>query len=155
MFETVRIISFAVVLLVLGIIDFRRGIIPNKIVYPSIIGAIILNTFSSEITIAHSLAGGVVLSVFFIISSLILKNLGMGDVKLGFLIGLMIGFPNGMIALVCGVVFGGLAAMVLVITKMRDRKDSIPYGPFLVTGALLTLVGVQLSLFDFLYTRFM
>lgn len=151
MLDIIRIVLFAGVLLILGIIDFRRGIIPNKIVYPAIIGTIILNIISSEVMIIHSFIGGAVLAVFFIISALILKNLGMGDVKLGFLIGLMIGFPDGMIALVVGVVLGGLAAVLLVITRIRNRKDSIPYGPFLVTGALLTLIGVQFSLFTFLH----
>ncbi|MBN2238702.1 MAG: prepilin peptidase [Dehalococcoidales bacterium] len=151
MYEILRIGFFVFVLLVIGYIDLRRGIIPNKIVYPAIIITGILNMFSEQISMINSLIGGVCLAVFFIIVSLLLKNIGMGDIKLGFLMGLMTGFPEGIIALFSGIFLGGMAAIILVVSRIRNRKSTMPYGPFLTAGAVFTVIGMQLSMFDFLY----
>ncbi len=151
MFEIVKVTLFSGVLAWLGIIDFKSGLIPNKIVYPAIIGALLLNIYSDEVTILSALIGGFSTAVFFLIVALLLKNMGMGDVKLGFLMGLMVGFPESIIALVSGVFFGGLAAIFFVVSRKKNRKDSMPYGPYLVIGTLFTLTGIQFSLFDFLY----
>jgi leader peptidase (prepilin peptidase)/N-methyltransferase len=152
MFDIFRITLFIVILIVLGVIDLRKGIIPNRIVYPASIITIVLNLISSETGIVIALIGGVSLAGFFIISSLLLKSIGMGDVKLALLIGLMTGFPEGIVALASGVILGGIAAIVLVLTKIKGWKDTMPYGPFLAAGAVFTLIGNQFSLFEFLYT---
>jgi|WetSurMetagenome_2_1015567.scaffolds.fasta_scaffold189655_1 leader peptidase (prepilin peptidase) / N-methyltransferase len=151
MFEIIRLFLYILVLIILAVFDLKRGIIPNKIVYPAIILTILLNIFSSEIGIVMSLIGGFSLAAFLFITSLVLKNMGMGDVKLALLIGLMTGFPEGIIALFSGIFIGGLAAIFLVVTRLKKRKDTMPYGPFLVGGAVFTLIGVHFSLFDFLY----
>lgn len=151
MFEIVKIAVYSVVLISLGIIDFKSSIIPNRIVYPAIAGTILLNIYSCEISVLSSLTGGFSLALFFLLVSLLLKNMGMGDVKLGFLMGLMVGFPEAIIALISGVFLGGLAAIFLVASRIRNRKDSMPYGPYLVAGTLFTLIGMQFSIFEFLY----
>ncbi len=151
MFETVKVTLFSGVLAWLGFIDFKRGIIPNKIVYPAIISALLLNIYSDEVSILSALIGGFSTAIFFLIVALLLKNMGMGDVKLGLLMGLMVGFPESIIALVSGVFFGGLAAIFFLASRKKNRKDSMPYGPYLVIGTLFTLIGMEFSLFDFLY----
>ena len=152
MFDIFRIVLFIVILIILAIIDLKKGIIPNRIVYPASIITIVLNLISSETGIVITLIGGVSLAGFFIISSLLLKSIGMGDVKLALLIGLMTGFPEGIIALAGGIILGGVAAIALVLSKIKGRKDTMPYGPFLAAGAIFTLIGNQFSLFEFLYT---
>lgn len=152
MFDIFRIVLFIVILIILAIIDLKKGIIPNRIVYPASIITIVLNLISSETGIVMTLIGGVSLAGFFIISSLLLKSIGMGDVKLALLIGLMTGFPEGIIALAGGIILGGVAAIALVLSKIKGRKDTMPYGPFLAAGAIFTLIGNQFSLFEFLYT---
>lgn len=151
MFDLIRVLLFIAVLAVIAVIDMRRGIIPNKIIYPSIIITLVLNFVSGDIGIVNSLIGGISLAVFFVITALLLKNIGMGDVKLGLLMGLMTGFPEGIIALFSGIFIGGLAAIILVVSRLKDRKSSMPYGPFLVAGTVFTLIGMQSSMFDFLY----
>jgi leader peptidase (prepilin peptidase)/N-methyltransferase len=151
MFEIVRLTLFCIILVVLGIIDMKKGLIPNKIVYPAIPVSIVLSVISDEIGIVNSLIGGVSVALFFVLAALLLRNLGMGDIKLGLLMGLMTGFPGGIIALVSGVFLGGLVAIILVITRLKNRKDTIPYGPYLAAGTIFTLIGMQFGIFDFLY----
>ena len=68
---------------------------------------------------------------------------GFGDVKLGLLIGLVVGFPNILISVYFAFISGGIVAMLLLALKLRGRKDAIPYGPFLAAGAMLTLLAAR------------
>lgn len=147
-----RLALYTIILTMIAVIDFKKGIIPNRIVYPAAATVILLNLISADTSIIMTLIGGVSLAGFFIVSSLLLKNIGMGDIKLALLIGLMFGLPEGIIALFSGIIIGGIVAIVLVLSKLKGRNDTMPYGPFLAAGAVFTLIGNQLSLFEFLYT---
>ena len=66
--------------------------------------------------------------------------MGFGDVKLAGLIGLMVGWPNVLVAVVGGIIVGGLVAAVLLLTRLKGRKDEIPFGPFLSLTTMATIV---------------
>ena len=66
---------------------------------------------------------------------------GFGDVRLGGFIGLVVGFPDVLHALFIGILLGGLFAFVYlfvaaVILRSYKRYTAIPYGPFLILGAM-------------------
>ena len=66
------------------------------------------------------------------------EAMGFGDVKLGLFIGLALGtaaFPG----IIYGIVLGGLVPGVLLVLRLKKRKDYLPYGPFLCLGALAAL----------------
>ena len=65
--------------------------------------------------------------------------MGVGDVKLAGLIGLMVGWPNVLVAVVGGIIVGGLVAAVLLLSRLRKRKDQMAFGPF---PALMTMVTI-------------
>jgi len=54
--------------------------------------------------------------------------------------GLATGFPIIFVALFIGIVIGGLVAIGLILLKLRGRKDTIPFGPFLAIGAMAALL---------------
>jgi leader peptidase (prepilin peptidase)/N-methyltransferase len=69
--------------------------------------------------------------------------MGFGDVTLSGVLGLMLGWPGILIGLVIGIVIGGLISLVYLIVSLLLRRyrafTAIPYGPFLVAGAVLLL----------------
>ena len=67
------------------------------------------------------------------------RGMGMGDIKLALLIGLVTGFPLVIPGLLIGIFIGGIAAIVLLVFKLKARKDVIPYGTFLAIGPIITL----------------
>ena len=75
--------------------------------------------------------------------------MGWGDVKLAAFIGLAIGFPLVFVALYLAILSGGLVAIFLLASRLKGRKEGIPFGPFLSGGALATLYWGQ-ELWDFL-----
>ena len=56
------------------------------------------------------------------------------------LIGLAVGFPFVVVALLIGILLGGLVAVVLLLSRKKGRKDIISYGTFLAIGPMLTLL---------------
>jgi len=135
--------------IVLMVIDLEQGLILNKIVYPAMGVALLLSTFFS-IFLSHieivpfigraAIGGGIGLVVFFLIVIISRGGMGWGDVKLAALIGLVTGFPLVLVALLIGIILGGVVAVLLLALKIKKRKEAIPFGPFLSLAAIATLL---------------
>lgn len=126
--------------------DIERRLIFNAVTYPSIIFAIIASFFTPNMTWWSSLLGGAIGLIFFFIVALVGNAffgdgaMGMGDVKLATFVGLITGFPLVIEALVLSILCGSAVSLVLLIAGARGLRDHIPYGPFLVAGAMTTLL---------------
>jgi leader peptidase (prepilin peptidase)/N-methyltransferase len=135
-----------VVLVAVSAIDLERKIIPNRIVYPSLAALALLvvlghlaglGTDLVDAAIGFGAFGGGVLVVAVIAPS----GMGMGDVKLAALIGLVLGsFGLRYVAVAAAgaVLCGGLGAIGAVVFRGANRKTTIPFGPFLALGAVVS-----------------
>ncbi|MFH0768723.1 MAG: prepilin peptidase, partial [Chloroflexota bacterium] len=136
--------------LVLVVIDLEHGLILNNITYPAIGISLVLSPFWSslglsrtllwETTMLHnflsSLTGGGIFAVLFLLIALLYRGgMGWGDVKMAGLVGLATGFPLVLVAMATSFLSGGLVAGVLLLLRLKGRKEGIPYGPFLSLGA--------------------
>lgn len=149
----VTIAPFLGLMVALAVIDIRHRIIPNRLVYPSFV------IFAAAIVVADlagagpnapraalgTLAYGGGLLVVALVSP---RGMGMGDVKLAGLIGLVLG-ALGLrfvaVAAGAGVLLGGVAAIAALIAG-ASRKQALPFGPFLAAGAVVAaLFGEQLA----------
>lgn len=88
-------------------------------------------------------------SAFYLVMALIRpSDLGLGDVKLAVVIGLMLGWA-GWSEVVSGVfagfLFGGLVGIALLVTRRAGRKTALPFGPFMLAGALAALLLSSLT----------
>jgi len=144
------------VFLVIIFIDWEHQLILNKVTYPAAIVALVILAIDSLLpepgilgnlgflpqpSILSGVIGGAIGFVFFLIVFLINpKGMGMGDVKLACLIGLVTGLPLVIVGLLTGIFLGGLVAVVLLLLRLKGRKDVIPYGTFLAIGPILTLL---------------
>jgi leader peptidase (prepilin peptidase) / N-methyltransferase len=64
-------------------------------------------------------------------------GMGLGDVKLAAMLGLFLGFPSMLSAIVAAFVIGAVLAIPVLIARRRGRRDALPFGPFLVMAAIL------------------
>ncbi len=71
------------------------------------------------------------------------KGMGGGDVKLGAFIGLVLGFPQALFALVLAFITGALFSIVLILLGKKHFGQTIPFGPFLVLGSLIMIFWGQ------------
>jgi leader peptidase (prepilin peptidase)/N-methyltransferase len=147
-------IFYACVFIITFVIDLEHGLILNKVVYPSMVVALLLSllphswlshttwlTLAIQPSIASAALGGVAGFVIFLLIAIISRGgMGWGDVKLAALIGLATGFPLVFVAVIMGAILGGIVAVALVIARRRKRRESIPFGPFLALAAMVTLL---------------
>jgi len=84
---------------------------------------------------------GLGIALFFLLLIAITKGRGMGfgDVKLGFLVGLMAGFQNSLVLLFTSFLLGALMSIVLILVKRKTMKDAVPFGPFIITAFYISI----------------
>jgi leader peptidase (prepilin peptidase) / N-methyltransferase len=126
------------VMVLLTAIDFEHRLLPNVIVLPAALAVLAIVAVSEPHDLVTHLAAGVALGSFFFASAAFFPgSIGMGDAKLGLLIGLALGsqtFPAVEIALVCVLV---VALWIVATQGAAARKKAIAFGPFLAFGAIL------------------
>jgi leader peptidase (prepilin peptidase)/N-methyltransferase len=144
---------FFIVMLAIALIDARLRVIPNRLVYPAWLGfaALILageltgEPLSALGAVLGSLGYGGPLMVVAIASG----GMGMGDVKLAALIGLVLGAVGlSYVATAAAAAFlaGGIGALVALLVLRRGRRQTIPFGPYLAAGAIAaSLIGPHLA----------
>jgi leader peptidase (prepilin peptidase)/N-methyltransferase len=129
---------FCPALLLLAAIDIEHRLLPNTIVLPaSVAVAVIVAASAPSDFLAHLLAGLALGGFFFAFAAFVPGSIGMGDAKLGFLLGLALGAKTLGATLIA---FAGLllAALYVLATRgLSARKDSLPFGPFLALGGIL------------------
>jgi leader peptidase (prepilin peptidase)/N-methyltransferase len=123
-------------------IDFRYRILPNRITYPLALAGVVLGAalrFSElpELGLAAFGAGG-----FLLVAALLSPSgLGMGDVKLAFVLGLFLG-SSVVVAIVAGLVSSSVPALIMLLVHGRGaRKMHLALGPFLALGGMLALLA--------------
>jgi leader peptidase (prepilin peptidase)/N-methyltransferase len=131
---------FCAALVILSAIDLERRIIPNRIVVPA--GLVIL---LGDIAVEPHRAKEWVIAAFatmfgaLAVSLATRGGIGMGDVKLAFLLGAGLGWHVlGSLVLAMLATFV-VALAILARSGLAARKDTIPFGPFLAFGAVLAL----------------
>ncbi len=123
--------------------DLEARLIPNRLTLGGAVLGVAVAAAEARLIAAcvgAAVALGLFGAVYLVGNRLYPGGFGAGDVKLAGLIGLELGFPAGLSALLLGVLIGGGGALALLILRARRLKDPIPYGPFLCAGAAVTLL---------------
>jgi prepilin signal peptidase PulO-like enzyme (type II secretory pathway) len=129
-------------LIIVFVYDLKYYIIPDKVIYPAIGVALIFDFLKSDILgISGFLLSAFCAAAFFFLIVLISrgKGMGVGDIKLAFLMGLFLGWPNIVVALFSAIVLGAIIGIGLIISGKKTLKSEVPFGPFLVAGTFLAL----------------
>ena len=129
-------------LLVIFVADFKYQIIPDSMIIIGVIGVI-----GAVGVIGENVLAGIGASLFFLFLWVITrgKGMGLGDVKLAFLMGLLLGFPNIIIASYLAFLTGAGVGVILILLGKKKLKEKIAFGPFLVAGTVIAFLwGEQL-----------
>jgi prepilin signal peptidase PulO-like enzyme (type II secretory pathway) len=142
-------------LVVIFVFDLRHYIIPDVVIYPAIAVASFWKVL--EVTLAAGkidpmallwiLLPALVAGGFFLFLIIITRGKGMGggDVKLAFLMGLVLGFPSILAALLLAFVSGAVVGVALILVGKKGMKSMLPFGPFLIFGFVLSyFYGLQM-----------
>jgi len=125
--------------------DLENFLIPDSlIVFLAGVG-LAMAIWNNELilSIMGALMGFLLMGGLSLITWLIYRKpgLGGGDVKLTAVLGLLVGIEGIFWVLSLAFVFGGLVGVLLIVFKIKNRNDVIPFGPFLISGYLFWLFG--------------
>lgn len=131
-------------LLVIFVIDLLHQIIPDEVIiflvivfsirlfYPLNTEFLILNTKNYLVS---AIASALFLCSIFLISKG--KGMGFGDVKLAFLMGLVLGYPKVIVAFYFAFLTGALVGVTLIVLRKAKFGQKIAFGPFLAAGTFV------------------
>ena len=138
----------------LALIDLDVHRLPNTLTYPSYPVALLLLGLAAALgsdsgSIVRALVGGVAALLFYALLVVVYPaGMGLGDVKLSGVLGLYLGWLGyGVLVagLFLGFLLGGLVGILVIALGKGGRKTKVPFGPFMLLGALLAvLVGQRL-----------
>ena len=148
-------LALAFLCVVLAVIDASTRLLPNRITYPAfpiMLGLLLLASIGIGDLgrLTRGLLAALAVGAFFLLLALISpRGMGLGDVKLAPTLGLALGWLSwGAVAfgVFTGFLLGGLAGLAAIGLLGLTRKSLLPFGPWLVTGALLgVLAGADVA----------
>jgi leader peptidase (prepilin peptidase)/N-methyltransferase len=136
-------LAFVLLLVPVTVIDIDFRIIPNKLMILGTVVALAILALTRPGAIPEHLIAGVAAGGFLLVAAIAYPGgMGMGDVKLAFVMGLFLGRDVG-VAMLAGLLAGSLIGAAVMARKgvKQGRKTAIPFGPFLALGGLVGLLA--------------
>jgi prepilin signal peptidase PulO-like enzyme (type II secretory pathway) len=123
-------------------LDFHYFIIPDKILALLVVLLIILKTIATNVNFYQLLISTIGLTSFFVIIFLVSKGkwIGLGDIKLIFIIGFLLGYPASFLCVLGAVWVAAVFSIILLIFKRANLKTEIPFGAFLSIFTIIFLI---------------
>ena len=130
----------------LGAIDARHKLLPNRLVLPFLVGALVLLGLATVVSgawlqLLGGLLGGAVLFALYLAMALVKPGgIGLGDVKLAAVVGLYTGYLGlnaWLLVLLGAFLLNAVAILVLMLAKVLNRNSDIPFGPAMIAATLL------------------
>ena len=125
------------VLVLLSAIDVKHRLLPNAIVVPSLLLIALIIAAADPAGFLEHLEAGLALGFFlFLFAAVFPAGLGMGDAKVGLLLGLALGSRT--LSAMMLAFFGLFLAALWILSRqgLSARRQSIPFGPFLALGGI-------------------
>lgn len=140
--EIFRISFFVLVLAVLFVWDLRHGILPDAITLPSIAVVVVWNLVGGHVQLWSMVAGASVVGGFFLLQFLLSRGrwIGGGDIRMGALMGAMLGLWPAVIATHVAYVVGAIVGGALLLRGTHQRTSALPFGTFLAVGSGIALL---------------
>lgn len=141
---------YIAILILIIVTDLEHRLIFNKVIYAGTALALVGSFFvtSDENNIKLAIVGGIVGFVIFYALYWFANKLygsssialGLGDVKLALMLGVMVGFHRIFFTLFWGIVLGGVITLILLLTHRVTRQTALPYGQYLAVVGIGMLV---------------
>lgn len=134
-------------LIIIFVYDLQYSYILDRFTFPAIILAVVFN-MSLPAPAAYAstplsmLLGALVIGGFFFLQSTISRGrwIGGGDIRMGVLMGVWLGFERGLLALFIAYILGALIGATLLLSKRKQLSSHIPLGTFLAVATFFSMI---------------
>ena len=146
--ELLILLNTSVFVIILGIIDYKTKLLPNKYVLIMIITNLGLICLDPDLTLDSLLLtiflSFLVFLVYLVIFFISKQSFGLGDVKYSFALSIpstyVFGFNQAWNMHLTGFILGGITAIGLMVFKKVPKNHAIAFGPFMSVSYFLFLV---------------
>ncbi len=124
---------YACLLMLIFVFDLKYYLILDKVSIPAIVLAFILSALVLKISVVSLFFGALLGGGFFLLQFLVSRGrwIGGGDIRLGVLMGMMLGWPHVLVALVSAYFLGSIIGVGLILTRRKKWHSQVPFGTFL------------------------
>ena len=145
---TLEFLFYAIIfsiLIIITVIDLQHMIIPDSLVIAIFIFTIIYKLlnyilYRQSPELINSILGLVLSILLFLLIIIISKGgMGGGDATLIGVLGFILGIKGIFLAIFLSFILGAIISIFLLIMKIKNRKDPIPFGPFIILGFLIVV----------------
>ena len=146
----IKLLALVLILFPIAAVDYRIQKIPNQFLLAALviraliyIPEIILSPRRALVLLGSDLLGAVIIGGFFLLLLVIFKNsIGMGDVKLFFVMGMFQGLWGVINSVFFSLFVSFVISIVLLISRKKNKDDAISFGPSILFG---TIIGICLA----------
>lgn len=136
--ELIIAILFVSLLIIITVSDIAYMLIPDKVLLPFAVVLLVLRFFIPLDPWWDSLLGAAAGFLILLLISVVSKGgMGGGDIKLFFVIGLVLGTGGTLMTLFFASLIGAVVGVIILRMKGQGRKTPIPFGPSIAAGALI------------------
>jgi leader peptidase (prepilin peptidase)/N-methyltransferase len=143
--ELLSALALVLTLVALAGTDLEHRLLPNAIVGPAALVGFTLSVLESPerwwiyLVSALAIAGGL-----FALALAYPGGMGMGDVKMGGMLGAFLG-PYAALAVFVGALCGAITGGLLMVVGKMQRRHALPFGVFMAVGGIVALfIGPEL-----------
>jgi leader peptidase (prepilin peptidase)/N-methyltransferase len=138
-FDALAAAALAATLVAVVFIDLDHLMILDVVLVPAALVGLVEAIANGRVVDAllGALAGAAIFGLLYVITRG--AGMGLGDAKLGLVIGLFLGLHLTVAATAFSFIFGSVLMLPVLAAGSRGRRDAVPFGPFLVLGALAAL----------------
>jgi len=142
--EFIFYLIISLFLVIIFVYDFRYHLILDKVSITAIILALVFNLILG-FSIISLLLGGLIGGGFFFLQFIVSKGkwIGGGDIRLGILMGFLLGWQKLLVAMFLAYFVGAIFSIVLIFLKKKKLKSHLPFGTFLTAGTFVALLWGQ------------
>lgn len=145
-----RLLSLVLIMVPMAAVDFKVQKIPNQLLICGLMIRVVLLGIEMIISfnegldlLINGIIGALVIGIFFLVMFFVFRNsIGMGDIKLFSLMGLYQGIWGVVNSVFFSLLVSFFVSLFLLITKRKQRGDSIAFGPSILLG---TIAAIALS----------
>jgi leader peptidase (prepilin peptidase)/N-methyltransferase len=138
---TLVYLAFLALLVLLVATDLEQRRLPHLLLDPLVVGAALFVPFNPTVSMVDALVGALAALGFLGLLGLIVRGgVARGDLYLVVPLGLILGWPAIFVALFVAGLLAALTSAALLVSRRVGLRSYIPFGPFLVAGAVFALL---------------
>lgn len=144
--EALKYLLVIALLLPVALIDYDHTIIPDRLnvgIFLTALSFLLLEVYLGNAAfrdLLNPLYGMVLGGGFFLFIAVVTKGaMGGGDIKLMAALGFLFGTANTLLLMFLSFIIGGALSSLLLLLKIKKRKDYIPFGPFICVSAFIVI----------------